>query len=203
MDTVIHVVSVFGAVILTVILLRRLGPAATPRQIVSVAIYLFGLLGMLAASAAYNLARPGRAKARLRVLDRSMIYVMIAGSYTPFALDALSQRTGNLLCALVWTVAGCGVAIELSPLSRLNYNLSLILYLALGWIALAFANSVIAALPASTLILLVCGGVVYTVGALFHAQGRVPFHNPVWHVLVTAAATLHFVAVAGLFSRAP
>lgn len=72
-DLVIHVVGLLGAAVLACVLIRRLGPAATPRQIVSIAIYLIGLLGMLSASAAYNLAQPGRAKTRLRVLNRSMI----------------------------------------------------------------------------------------------------------------------------------
>ena len=201
-DLVIHVVGLCGAVALAPVLLRRLGLHATPRQIVSITIYLAGLVGMLSASAAYNLFRPGRTKASLRVLDRSMIYVMIAGTYTPFALDALLPSTGNLLCALVWSVAGCGVAVEFSPLSRLHYNISLVLYLALGWIVLAFAHAVIMALTPATILLLVCGGVLYTVGAVFHAQGRVPFHNPIWHALVAAAAALHFTAIADLFPRA-
>ena len=198
-DLVIHVLGLCGAVVLAPVLLHRLGLHATPRQLVSVAIYLAGLVGMLSASAAYNLAPSGRAKARLRVLDRSMIYVMIAGTYTPFALDALAPSSGNLLCALVWIVAGCGVAVELSPLSRLHYNLSLVLYLALGWIVLAFAHAVLTALIPATILLLVCGGVLYTIGAILHAHGRVPFHNPIWHALVAAAAALHFTAVAELF----
>ncbi len=198
-DLVIHVLGLCGAVVLAPVLLRRLGLHATPRQIASVAIYLAGLVGMLSASAAYNLTRAGPAKARLRVLDRSMIYVMIAGTYTPFALDALPPSTGNLLFALVWSIAGCGVAVELSPLSRLHYNLSLLLYLALGWIVLAFAHAVIIALVPEAIVLLVCGGVLYTIGAVLHARGRMPFHNPVWHALVAAAATLHFAAIADLF----
>ena len=83
-----------------------------------------------------------------------MIYVMVAGTYTPFARDALRPPTGNLLCALVWSVAGCGIAVELSPLSRLHYNLSLLLYLALGWAVVAFARAVIEALAPSTVLLL-------------------------------------------------
>ena len=201
-DLVIHVLGLCGAVALAPVLIRRLGVHATPRQIVSVAIYLTGLLGMLSASAAYNLHRPGRAKARLRVLDRSMIYVMIAGTYTPFALDALAPATGNLLFVLVWGVATCGVAVELSPLSRLHYNLSLALYLALGWIVLAFAHAVLAALAPAAIVLLVVGGVLYTIGAVLHAQGRVPFHNPIWHALVATAAALHFTAIAELFPAA-
>ena len=201
-DFVVHVVGLVGAIILAPLLIRRLGPDATAREAASVAIYLAGLLGMLSASAAYNLARAGTAKAWLRVIDRSMIYAMIAGTYTPFALDALPARTGDLLCGLVWTVAGCGVAVELSPWSRLHHNISLVLYLALGWIVVAFARAVIAALPGPVLLLLACGGVLYTAGALLHAHGRVPFHNPVWHLMVASAATLHFAAIAALFPRA-
>lgn len=198
-DLLIHVLGLSGAASLAPVLLHRLGYHATSRQVASVAIYLVGLFGMLSASAAYNVASPGRAKARLRVLDRSMIYVMIAGTYTPFALDALAPTTGNILCALVWSAAACGVAVELSPLSRLHYNFSLMLYLALGWIILAFAHAVLVALRPATILLLIGGGGLYTIGALLHARGRMPFHNPIWHALVAAAATLHFIAVAELF----
>ncbi len=200
-DLVVHVVGLAGAAILVPWLLIHLGPDATRRQIGSVAVYLAGLLGMLSASAAYNLARPGRRKALLRRLDRSMIYVMIAGSYTPFALDALAPSTGFTLCLLVWIVAGLGIALELTPGSRLHYNLGVALYLAMGWIVVLFVRPIVAALPIGTVVLLAAGGVVYTAGSILHARGRLLFHNAIWHALVAVAALLHFVAIATLFPR--
>ncbi len=173
---------------------RQHAPGATVKQIATLLVYSFGLLGMLAASAAYHLARPGRLKSVLRRLDHAMIFVMIAGSYTPFALNALGPGLGVPLCIGVWAVAALGVTLKLSCPLRFE-RLSLALYLGMGWMLLVVIRSLIASLPEEVLLLLLAGGIVYSLGAAVHATERLRFHNAVWHAMVLIAAGLHLAAV--------
>jgi hemolysin III len=180
-------------------LIASIGPLATTKQTATLLIYSFGLVGMLVASAAYNLSRPGRAKALLRRIDHAMIFVMIAGSYTPFALNALGPSLGIPLCVAVWSVAAVGIGLQLASFSRFR-RVSLALYLGMGWLLLLVIRSLIAALPGEVLLLLLAGGVVYSLGSLVHTLSRLPFHNALWHAMVLIAAGLHLTAVARLFA---
>lgn len=177
-------------------LLANAWPAGSPKQLATVFVYGFGLIGMLAASAAYNLARPGRAKAVLRRLDHAMIFVMIAGTYTPFTLNLLEPGIGLKLCAVIWALAVAGVGLKLCWYDRVE-RASLLLYLGMGWLLLLVIRQVVAAASAEVLALLLAGGVVYSLGSLLHERGqRVRFHNAIWHAMVLIAAMLHFAAVA-------
>jgi hemolysin III len=150
---------------------------------------------MLAASAAYNLVAPGHAKALLRRLDHAMIFVMIAGSYTPFALCALPPSLGYPLLVAAWTVAAVGVGLRMAVGNRYRAGF-VALYLVHGWMVVAVLRSVAASVQPGALALLVAGGVVYSVGALIMTRERWPFHNAIWHAMVLLAAGLHLGAVA-------
>ena len=160
-------------------------------------VYGLGLLGMLSASALYNLAPAGPLKAMLRQLDHAMIFVMIAGSYTPFAVNALRPGLGVPVCVIVWVLAAIGVALRLNW-GPLYDRISLRLYLGMGWLVLAVSPSLISAVSDSVLVLLLLGGIIYSLGALVHARVQVPFHNAAWHAMVVVAAALQPVAVAAL-----
>ena len=172
----------------------RLAAAGSPRQIVAGSLYGLGLLGMLSLSAGYNLAVPGRAKAILRRLDHAMIFVMIAGSYTPFALCVLAPRMGIPLLIAAWIVAFIGAALKLLLGNRFDAAF-IALYLAHGWMLVAVLRPIAAAVRLDVLILLVAGGLVYSLGAVIHTRTRWPFHNPAWHALVLLAASLHLRAI--------
>lgn len=181
----------------------RIGPEATSKQIGAVSVYSFGLVGMISASGLYNFARPGSLKAVLRRLDHAMIFVMIAGSYTPFALNALSPEIGFPLCAVVWGLAGIGIALKLvCPNPNSNKTLSLVLYLSMGWLVLGVLPWLLAAMSPMVVLLLLIGGIVYSLGSFVHARAKLPFHNAIWHAMVLVAAGLHLAAIAQLFSRA-
>ncbi|MBK1842420.1 hemolysin III family protein [Azospirillum sp. YIM B02556] len=158
-------------------------------------IYGLGLVGMLTASAAYNLAPPGFGKALLRRIDHAMIFVMIAGTYTPFTLG-LGQGIG--LGGAVWGGAAFGAALKLRFPGRFH-RLGLALYLGLGWAVVTALEPLGSALSASALRLLIAGGLLYTVGVVFHLMDRMPYNNAVWHLMVLAAAGCHFAAVAMAF----
>jgi hemolysin III len=160
---------------------------------VGLIVYSIGLVVMFAASAAYNLVSHVGVKEILRRLDHAAIFVMIAGSYTPFAL-VVGGRAGHTLLAAVWAIAAVGVAIKLRYPRRFD-KLSVLLYLSQGWIVLLALDSITAALSNRALTLLVAGGIVYTLGVAFHLMERLRFHNVIWHIFVLGGAACQFAAI--------
>ena len=148
---------------------------------------------MFACSAAYNLGRFTRHGDWLRKLDHAGIFLMIAGTYTPFTVLALNGAWSWTLTILIWSIAVLGILLRFLH-GRLFDRLSLGLYLVLGWIALAALAPLIDALNTPTLVLLAVGGTLYTIGVIFHLWVRLPFQNVIWHTFVIAAA-MHFAAV--------
>ncbi len=194
-DACVHAVgivfSLAGTAFLLVTALRTL-PAA---DIAGLIVYCIGLIGMFAASAAYNFSAHGRLKEILRRLDHSAIYVMIAGSYTPFAI-AVGGGAGGFMLAAVWAIAIFGVGLKLRFPRRFD-NLSIALYLAQGWLVLLAIGPVTATLPSDALWLLVIGGIVYTAGVPFHLWERLRYHNAIWHLFVLGGAACQFFAIKG------
>ena len=194
-DAVVHIVGLIAAPLAVVWLFAQAGAAITPGRIVTGTIYAAGLIGMVTASALYNLVRAGRLKSILRRLDHAMIFVMIAGTYTPLSLTALSPELGIPLCAVVWTLAAIGIALKIVRKDP-HERLSMILYLAMGWLLVPLLPPLITALPHAVMILIVAGGLVYSAGSFIHTRINWPFHNAVWHAMVIVAAGLHMAAIA-------
>jgi hemolysin III len=195
-DALVHalglVLGTAGCFALAVVALPR--PDAGPRLLAGLGLYAAGLLAMLACSALYNLAGEGPRKDLLRRLDHAAIFLMIAGTYTPFALVAIDGAWGAGLLAFVWTTAAGGIAAELLGLWQ-HKGLAVATYLLLGWSILPAMEPLSAALSPSGLALLAAGGVLYSVGAAFHLWRSLPFQNAIWHGFVLAAAACHYVAV--------
>ena len=160
--------------------------------------YGIGLAAMLGASATYNLW-VGPAKEIWRRVDHAMIFVMIAGSYTPFVVLRLQGSTAALLGGIVWTGALAGVILKLAFPRRFE-KLSIALYLILGWALVLGFGPLVDSLAGRTLVLLLVGGVLYTIGVPLHLAHRLRFHNAAWHTCVLAAAICHFAAIAGEFA---
>jgi hemolysin III len=153
-----------------------------------------GALLMFGTSTLYHtVSRPG-AKVVLRRLDHSAIYVLIAGTYTPFAIGVVRGNTGWLLFAAVWTLALAGVAVKMSGRLRIPL-LSTALYLGMGWIGVLVMHPLIAGLTASQLGWVVAGGLCYTGGVPFYLWKRRRYAHAVWHVFVLAGVACHFVAI--------
>lgn len=177
--------------------------AKHPAILASAAAYGFGLVAMLVASAAYHLQRLSGRRELLRRLDHAAIFVMIAGTYTPFTVCLPDSTAAVWLTASVWLAALIGVAVKLAFARRYEWA-STFAYLAVGWAGLIFAQPVFAALDRPVVALLVAGGVVYSVGAGIHRWRRLPYHDAIWHGLVLVAAGLHYAAVLyGVVLRAP
>jgi hemolysin III len=167
--------------------------------VVSVSIYCAGLLAMVTASAVYNLAPHGNAKDWLRRFDHAAIFIMIAATYTPFAVNRLHQPTGEVILALIWLGATVGVIMKMLYPRRFE-TVSVGLYLGMGWMIVAVIRPLSASMAAMDFWLLVAGGIVYSAGVAFYLIERIPYHKAIWHGFVLTAAVLHFAAIASEFS---
>ncbi|MFZ4532931.1 MAG: PAQR family membrane homeostasis protein TrhA, partial [Alsobacter sp.] len=156
--------------------------------------YSCGLVAMLCFSAAYNMVPPSRIKWLLRRADHSAIYVMIAGTYTPFMTQMKDTALAASLSATVWIGALAGVALKLSLPGRYD-RAAIAIYLALGWSVLIVIDPLAASLPQAALWLLASGGILYSTGVVFHVWESLPFQNAIWHGFVLAAAACHYVAI--------
>lgn len=193
-DGAIHaaaiVAGLFGAVMLIWLAAAR-GNAA---YVAASVIYSGGLLAMLGCSCAYNLARWTRHGRWLCRLDHSAIFIMIAGTYTPFTALHLQGAWSVGFTGAVWAIAAAGIFVRLFG-GLLFDRISLGLYLALGWMGVVALAPLIQVLDNTTLTLLVVGGALYTVGTVFHLWERLPFQTAIWHAFVVAAASTHYAAV--------
>lgn len=193
-DGCVHVVGVVASLAAAAILLTVAVLYLPTLSTVSLGIYSAGMIGVFAFSAGYNLVgRPGL-KALLRRFDHAAIYVKIAATYTPFALVKMSGAAGIGLLIAVWAVGLFGVAAKLfwpAQLARTSY----VLYLAQGWACVAALGPLMEALTERAFILLLAGGVLYTVGVAFHLWRTLPYHNAIWHGFVLAASACHFAAI--------
>ena len=189
-DGAIHVVGILCAVLGSAALMLALAGRTTPEETAAVAVYLTTLVVSLGASGLYNIWPVSRTKWILRRFDHSAIYLLIAGTYTPFMLKA---GTGWLLSG-VWLIAAVGVFLKLLRPGRFD-RLSILLYLGLGWSGMIACDLLVATLPPSVFWLILAGGLVYSFGVVFHVLERLRFQNVIWHACVLVAAAIHFVAV--------
>jgi len=153
------------------------------------------LLLLYLASTLYHAIPHPIAKQRLKVFDHCAIYLLIAGTYTPFTLIGLRDDGGWLLFGVIWALAALGIVFKLFFTGRFKL-VSTLIYVAMGWIALLAIGPMLRQLPPTTLAWLFAGGVAYTVGAVFYMSRRLPYGHAIWHLFVIAGSVCHFVAVA-------
>lgn len=163
-------------------------------QVTAGAIFGSTLVLLYLASTLYHALTNARAKRVFRVLDHSSIYLLIAGTYTPFALVTLRGAWGWTLLAVVWALAVTGIVLKCSFLTGRHEALSTAIYVAMGWLALAVVRPLLQALPVAGFLWLLAGGVLYTLGVLFFAWRRA-YSHAVWHLFVLAGSVCHFCAV--------
>lgn len=195
-DAVIHVAGMLFAVNAAVWLLLHVGVSAEA----SVTVYCLGLLAMIFASGIYNMV-PETAwpKQLLRRLDHAAIFIMIAGTYTPFAVNRVGAPYGTAVLWAIWICASIGVALKVLFPRRFE-RASLALYIGMGWMVVAVLKPLAASVASVDFWLLIGGGAVYTAGVVFYVVERIPFHKAIWHGFVLAAVVLHFSAVAMEFA---
>jgi hemolysin III len=193
-DAMVHVIGVTCGLVACVALAMVASPSAGFAVLVSLTVYAAGLMAMLGCSAVSNIAGHDPRRAFWRRLDHAAIFMMIAGTYTPFAAIAIGGTWGTGLLVFVWTVALAGMVLKLLHPGWLE-TLSIAAYLLLGWTVLVAIDRLIAAVSLRALVLLVAGGILYTVGVMFYRWDGLPYNRAIWHGFVLAAAACQYVAV--------
>lgn len=167
---------------------------STPVAIVSCSIYGISLLLMYSSSTLYHMVRSPRAKRVWRVIDHSAIYLLIAGTYTPFCLIMLQGAWGWALFVIIWVLALLGIITKAIYMGRYPI-ISVVIYIAMGWLVIIAAKPVLTAFQGWGLGLLTAGGVVYTGGILFYALNRMPFNHAIWHLFVLGGSILQYCSL--------
>lgn len=193
-DFWIHMLAIVASAIGVVVLLVMAVGTLPATSVMSVALYGAALLGVFCCSAAYNLVSRHALKAMLRRLDQAAIYVKIAATYTPFATLKMAVWPGAGLLAVVWSAAAFGLTLKLWFPERL-IKTSYVLYLAQGWAVVFVIQPLAGVVSNLTLTMLCTGGILYTVGIVFHFWHSLRYHNAVWHAFVVAGSSCHYVAV--------
>ncbi|TVQ34427.1 MAG: hemolysin III family protein [Geminicoccaceae bacterium] len=202
-DAALHGLGLAGAVWAASLAWARATAAGDPLVAWALFVYVAGMFVLGAASAACNLSRGLVAnRTPLRRLDHASIFIMIAGTYTPFCVLAIGGFWGGVLLGVVWTLCLQGAALRLFGWPK-REGVASTLYLAVGWVVVLALVPLIEALPPTGLAWLAAGGVLYSTGVLFYLWDGLPFHRVVWHGFVLAAATCHAVAVFGTVAPAP
>lgn len=192
-DLVVHIVGLTLALVGGIVLLAMAVRAGSITRVVGVSIYAAGLLAMLAFSTAYNFAK-AQYRPVLRRLDHAGIFLMIAGSYTPFTIHNLTGAWAWGMTAAVWSIAAVGALGKLF-MPRVDRKLWIAVYLALGWLVVVALKPMFDHVTWVALLLLVAGGVLYSTGVIFYVNKRLKFSRAIWHGHVVAAAAAHWAAV--------
>lgn len=163
--------------------------------IAALAVYGGSLIIAMLMSTLYHALHHRPAKAIFKRLDHCSIYLLIAGSYTPFLVISLQSGLAQVMLILIWVLAVLGIAFKAVWVERFK-GLALTTYLGMGWLALLMIYELSHVLAPGGLVLLVVGGVVYSLGTLFYAWKKLPYSHALWHVFVLGGATCHFLAIA-------
>jgi hemolysin III len=193
-DRILHLMGVFAGVVGSAILVGIAAVVADRPTFSATLVYSVCLLTMLGCSAAYNLASNASRRGFLRKLDHAAIFLMIAGTYTPFTTCRLNGLWAIGMTAAVWTGAVTGAVIKLICPTGVERG-SIVAYLALGWMILVGVRPMLGSVDAWTAILIGVGGVLYSIGVGFYLWRALPFHNAIWHSLVLVAASCHCAAI--------
>lgn len=183
-----------GAMLSVAALTLMIMVANDTAQMTSAIIYGTSMVVLFLASTLYHSITHQSAKSILKLVDHCAIYLLIAGTYTPFMLISLENAWGYAILSIVWTLAIAGIFFKLIFRQRFP-KVSLATYLAMGWLVVIAMPDMIANVATGGLILLASGGAAYTLGAVFYAFNKIPFNHAIWHVFVLAGSCCHFLAI--------
>lgn len=193
-DGVVHGLGLVMAIALGSVLIAFAALETAPQELPALILYLLTLVTALGVSLAFNLWPVTPAKRLLARLDQAAIFLLIAGTYTPFLAIIGGTPSGTWMTALIWGAALVGVALKLIVPQHFG-RLAIVLYLGIGWSGVLVFQTLASSLPATTLWLVVAGGLTYTAGIIFHLWERLKFQNVLWHVFVVIGASLHLLAI--------
>lgn len=189
-----HALGVVFSIVALVLLVTYAAKQGDPYYVVSVSIFGATMILLYLMSTLYHTFRHPKVKHAFRVVDHACIYLLIAGSYTPFTLIALRGNWGWTLFGITWGLALCGVIFKIFFTKRFNV-LSVIMYIALGWLAIVAIKPLLQNVPIGGLAWMLAGGLLYTSGVIFYLWSRIPYHHAIWHMFVMGGSFCHFLAV--------
>ena len=193
-DRVIHMMGTLAGAVGSAILVGMAAAVAVLPTVFASLVYSVCLVAMLGCSAAYNLASNTSRRKFLRRLDHATIFLMIAGTYTPFTTCRLHGAWAIGMTGVVWTGAVTGAVVKLMCPRRIE-RVSTAAYLALGWIILVGMRPLLSSVDVQTAVLLGVGGALYSIGTGLYLWRALPFHNAIWHSFVLVAASCHYAAI--------
>ena len=185
---------IFGIVGLVLLLIKAVDHQADTLTITSMAIYGSSMIVLFLASTLYHAIPYPKAKRWLKTFDHCAIYLLIAGSYTPFLLVSLRTPLAIGLMIVIWTIALIGIIMKVAFVYRFK-KLSLMTYLVMGWLSLLVIYQLAINMDIGGLTLLAAGGLVYSIGVIFYVAKRIPFNHAIWHGFVLAGCVCHFFAI--------
>ena len=185
---------VLGVVGLILLLIRAFDYQADMLTIISMTVYGSSIILLFLASTLYHSITTEKAKRLLKTLDHCAIYLLIAGSYTPFLLVGLRTPLAMGLMAVIWGIALVGIIMKIAFVYRFK-RLSLFIYLAMGWLSLIVVYQLAMNIDIGGLVLLAVGGVIYSLGVIFYVAKRIPYNHAIWHLFVLAGCACHFFAI--------
>lgn len=189
-----HSLGLLASIVAFPFLLKKAFSYSDFWEIASFIIYAFSLIILYAASTFYHAAKKPKKRRMLNIFDHAAIYVLIAGSYSPFCLVALKSYLGFYMFIAVWVFALTGIVLKLFFTGRFD-KISTAMYLLMGWQVLFFIKPLIAALTSFGLNLLIAGGIFYTVGAILYSLKKMPYNHAIFHVFVLLGSVSHFTAL--------
>lgn len=183
-----------GVIGLVLMLDQAMDNRAGVLAIVSYSLYGGSMILLFLASTLYHSIPGERAKFWLKKLDHSAIYLLIAGTYTPFLLIGLKSPLAHGLMVVIWGLALTGILFKLVFAHRFE-ALSLVTYMLMGWLSLIVLYQMVMRLPAGSVWLLAAGGIIYSLGVIFYASKRIPYNHAIWHGFVLGGSLCHFLAI--------
>ena len=189
-----HGLGAVLAVIAAIFLLKKGIGSLTTAQTAGLVIYSISMVMLFLASTLYHSIESPKIRVFLKQLDHSAIYLLIAGTYTPFLMISITNHKAQILLWVLWGLAALGVVFKLFFIHRFP-KVSLAAYLIMGWLALFIIPDMYAALPHAGFLWLIAGGVMYTLGTIFYAAKKYPYTHAIWHLFVLAGAACHCWAI--------
>jgi hemolysin III len=193
-NIVSHAIGLGLSIMALLLMLWRASGSGNVLHIISAGIFGLSLIALYAASTFYHSAKDPKKRARLRINDHATIYILIAGTYTPFTLVTLSGWVGWTIFCISWGMAICGVILKLFFTGRYNV-LSTLMYVFMGWIIIFAFKPLLNNLAPDGLFWLVAGGVAYTTGAVIYSIKKIHFNHAIFHLFVLLGSFCHFVSV--------
>jgi len=189
-----HAIGLVLSIVALLLMLFRASDSGNTLHIVSAAIFGASLIALYAASTMYHSAKDPNVRSRLRINDHATIYILIAGTYTPFTLITLNGWVGWTIFGVSWGMAIAGVVLKLFLTGRYNV-LSTMMYVLMGWIIIFAVKPLINSLSSEGLFWLVAGGVAYTTGAVIYSIKKIKFNHAIFHLFVLLGSSCHFISV--------